>query len=108
MFLRKKKSSIKAIRHKSFIYCVHIHIHMGTKTISVTDDAYEELKALKIGEESFSDAIKRLSQAKGNLKDCLGLWKDLTKEERGTIEKAVSAGRQTTQKILRKLHGNTA
>jgi len=91
-----------------FIYYVHVHIHMGTKTISITDDAYEELKALRLAKESFSEAVKRLSQAKGSLKDCLGLWKDLTKEEHRTIEKAMAAGRQSTQKMLRKLHGHAA
>ena len=81
---------------------------MTTKTISITDDAYEELKALKLPDESFSDAVKRLSQAKGSLKDCVGSWKDLKKEERKIIERAMAEGRQTAQKILRKLHGHAA
>ncbi|MBI4017274.1 MAG: antitoxin VapB family protein [Candidatus Aenigmarchaeota archaeon] len=80
---------------------------MATKTITITEDAYGELSGLKLPEESFSEAIKRLSKSKGNLKDCLGLWKDITSEEKKHIEKAISAGRQTTQKILGKLHAHT-
>lgn len=81
---------------------------MATKTITITEKAYQELHALKLAEESFSEAITRLSEAKGNLSDCVGLWKDLTKEERETIEKAIASGRQTTQRLLVKLHGHPA
>jgi predicted CopG family antitoxin len=34
---------------------------MGTKTISLADDAYERLKAAKRDDESFSDAVRRLA-----------------------------------------------
>ncbi len=34
---------------------------MGTKTISLADDAYERLKAAKRDDESFSDAVRRLT-----------------------------------------------
>jgi len=34
---------------------------MGTKTISLADDAYEQLKAAKREDESFSDAVRRLA-----------------------------------------------
>lgn len=34
---------------------------MGTKTISLADDAYERLKAAKREDESFSDAVRRLT-----------------------------------------------
>ncbi|MDY6764588.1 MAG: antitoxin VapB family protein [Halobacteria archaeon] len=34
---------------------------MGTKTISITDDAYERLKAEKGENESFSDVVMRLT-----------------------------------------------
>lgn len=35
---------------------------MGTKTISLADDAYERLKAEKQEGESFSDVVRRLTQ----------------------------------------------
>ncbi len=81
---------------------------MTTKTITITEDAYSELLGLKLPAESFSEAIKRLSKSKGSLRDCLGLWKDLSSDEKKHIEKAVAAGKQTTQKIIGKLHGHTA
>ena len=34
---------------------------MGTKTISLADDAYEQLKAEKRAGESFSDVVRRLT-----------------------------------------------
>jgi predicted CopG family antitoxin len=34
---------------------------VGTKTISLADDAYEKLKARKREEESFSDVVRRLA-----------------------------------------------
>lgn len=34
---------------------------MGTKTISLADDAYEKLKARKREGESFSDVVRRLT-----------------------------------------------
>lgn len=34
---------------------------MGTKTISLADDAYERLKAQKRENESFSDVVRRLT-----------------------------------------------
>ena len=34
---------------------------MATKTITITEDAYHQLRALKRAEESFSDVIRRLT-----------------------------------------------
>ncbi|MBI4451598.1 antitoxin VapB family protein [Candidatus Woesearchaeota archaeon] len=81
---------------------------MATKTISITEDAYDDLKALRLRDESFSDAIQRLNRAKGSLRDCFGLWKDLKTDEKDSIDKAIAAGRQTTRDLLKKIHGQTA
>lgn len=35
---------------------------MGTKTISLSEDAYERLKAMKRESESFSDVVRRLTR----------------------------------------------
>lgn len=35
--------------------------HMGTKNISLTDEAYERLKERKEGDESFTDVVLRLT-----------------------------------------------
>jgi predicted CopG family antitoxin len=35
---------------------------MGTKNITITEDAYERLRALKREDESFSDVVTRLTE----------------------------------------------
>ena len=48
-----------------------------TKTISLSDEAYILLKNMKIGQESFSEVIKRLSKSKGKLGEILYLYPEL-------------------------------
>ena len=50
---------------------------MGIKSLSITEDAYVALKAIKYGDESFSDVILRLSHEKiGAAAKFCGIWKD--------------------------------
>ena len=62
---------------------------MTSKNISLTEDAYELLKSMKLGDESFSDTIRRLARRR-RLSDCVGLWADMPEEEieaiKGSIE----------------------
>ncbi|MBI2579400.1 MAG: antitoxin [Candidatus Aenigmarchaeota archaeon] len=53
---------------------------MGTKTISILDEAYESLKREKDNEESFSDVILRLTKKRGRIMDSFGKWKMSDKE----------------------------
>ncbi len=48
------------------------------KVISIADDAYQELKELKEGDESFSDVVRRItSNEKGkSFLDLAGAWKE--------------------------------
>jgi len=57
---------------------------MGTKTISITDEVYNQLKKLKGENESFSQLIKRLIEVKFNFKNYFGSWK-ITDEEYNLI-----------------------
>ncbi len=51
---------------------------MGTKTITIMDDAYHLLKSRKMKNESFSDVIRReLKTSKRPLSDFVGAWKDI-------------------------------
>jgi predicted CopG family antitoxin len=50
---------------------------MATKTLTITEDAYERLKAHKRGDESFSDVVNRLSKSRDNPKKARGLWDDI-------------------------------
>ena len=57
---------------------------MTSKNISLTDDAIELLKKMKLGEESFSDTIRRLAKRR-RLSDCAGLWADIPDDEMEAI-----------------------
>lgn len=68
---------------------------MATKTISITEDAYERLAALKKGNESFSEVIGRIT-LKLKLSDFHGV---LSKESADKLEKNI--------KELRKEHSKS-
>jgi predicted CopG family antitoxin len=69
---------------------------MGSKTISVSDEAYARLKALKKPGESFSDTINRLTSRK-RLSEIAGV---LDNEDVVVIEKAVAALRARSRERL--------
>ncbi|MDD9954452.1 MAG: hypothetical protein OXR66_09040 [Candidatus Woesearchaeota archaeon] len=70
---------------------------MATKTLTITEEAYKELKAMKIGTESFSQVIVRVAnEEKGLPKELFGVWKGTKKKEqlyqrRKEIDKEVAA-----------------
>jgi len=51
---------------------------MGTKTISIREDVYENLKSMKREDESFGDVVEKLITKKreANLVDFFGVLKD--------------------------------
>ena len=51
---------------------------MGTKTISMREDVYENLKSMKREDESFCDVVEKLITKKreANLVDFFGVLKD--------------------------------
>lgn len=63
---------------------------MGTKTISLADDAYERLKAEKREGESFSDVVRRLTNSV-TLEDYYGTLDAETADE---LEAIVSERRE--------------
>lgn len=58
---------------------------MGSKNISISDEAYLRLSELKSRNESFTDVINRLTK-KTNILDLKGILKE---EERGSLEKNI-------------------
>lgn len=72
---------------------------MGSKTISVSDEAYARLKAKKKPGESFSDTINRLT-AKKRLSEIAGV---LDEEDIRVIEKAVAAIRSQSRERISEL-----
>jgi len=76
------------------------HMFMVTKTITVTEDAYNSLKTLKKKEESFSEAITRTYGKKINLLDFAGtLSKESADKIFGTIKKNRELSRKKMEKI---------
>lgn len=69
---------------------------MATKTISITEEAYERLRFKKDERESFSDVINRITN-KRLLSDFFGV---LSKDEADLLEKTIERSR----KIHSKLH----
>lgn len=69
-----------------------------TKTISLSEDAYNTLKKLKLQGESFSDTILRLIKTKARLSDILPLYPELQGNEE--YANAVSELREAVDKRL--------
>ncbi len=70
-----------------------------TKTISLADDAYEALKAVRRGGESFSDVARRLAREEA----LAALWDPsipavLTSKEADEMRSRTSKGREESQK----------
>lgn len=71
---------------------------MGTKTITIMDDAYELLARNKRKDESFSDVVRREFSKKGSILDLAGAWSDLSDKDAGEMEKVIKKSREYTRK----------
>ncbi|WP_148414194.1 antitoxin VapB family protein [Haloferax sp. KTX1] len=47
---------------------------MGTKTITVTEEAYERLREMKRGDESFTDVLLRMTGGDKDVMKGFGSW----------------------------------
>jgi predicted CopG family antitoxin len=72
---------------------------MTSKTISVSEDAYELLMKMKLNGESFTETIRRLAKRR-RLADCAGLWSDVSDKEIGTYLENIDELRQRASKSL--------
>jgi len=73
---------------------------MGTKTITIMDDAYELLDRSKRKNESFSDVVRREFSKKGNILDLAGAWSDLSDKDALEMEKSIKKSREYTKKHI--------
>lgn len=69
------------------------------KTLTVTEDAYDSLKRLKMGDESFSQVIKRIAGQKMKVKDLLGAMVE-SKEEMDAFANRVKEEREKLGKDM--------
>lgn len=55
-----------------------MYVCIMTRCITLSDDAYNDLKALKIDNESFSEVVRKLTAKKKSegLLKLAGIWKD--------------------------------
>lgn len=78
---------------------------MPTRTVSLDEEAYEQLRAHKREGESFSDVVKRLTGER-SWSEVAGI---LTDEEADALEAAIEAGRRRSRdrsdRIARDLDG---
>ncbi len=72
-----------------------------TKTISLSDEAYNLLKSVKRKDESFSDVIKRLIGQKGRLGEIIFMYPELRDSEE--FEAAVGDVRRKINERLEKM-----
>ena len=84
---------------KSLSVYTYTYIVMATKTISITEEAYNALIHQKKGNESFTQAILRITKTTGKLTDSFGKWK-MTDQEEQTIQGELSEGWRMTQERL--------
>jgi predicted CopG family antitoxin len=78
---------------------VYAYMYMATKTISITQEAYEALLREKINKESFTDIILRVTKKSGKIADCFGAWKMTDKEEEAIQIELAEDWRLTQERI---------
>ncbi len=72
---------------------------MATKTISITEEAYERLKMMKEKKESFTDVINRMT-GKRSIMEFAGI---LSEEEGEKLEKYIKERRKASREHSTKI-----
>ncbi len=72
---------------------------MGTKTISIMDDAYEMLVGSKLEGESFSGEVRRLIKTKSSIMDLAGTWKDISETDADKMKVRIMERRKDRSRL---------
>ena len=82
---------------------------MGTKTITIMDDAYSLLSEKKTKGESFSDVIRRMAGGKRDIMSFAGVWKDISDQRIEEMKKTINILRKaTTKEMMEKVKNDRA
>lgn len=73
---------------------MYIHVHMATKTISITEETYEMLASWKKENESFSEVIKRL----GSKPSLVRFAGTLSEKRASELEASITESRERSRK----------
>ncbi len=76
---------------------------MASKTVALDSEAYELLRRQKRGEESFSDAVKRLARPRRPIATFGGMWSDMTAKERSELNQTYSGLRDADRRRAEKI-----
>jgi predicted CopG family antitoxin len=77
---------------------------MPVKTVTLSEDAYQALSALKRPGESFSDVVRRITQKGRSLLEFVGAWKDFPEAKLKRYRSFLEAGdRLSKAKLAREL-----
>ena len=74
---------------------------MPVKTVTLSEDAYISLAALKKDGESFSDVVRRLARGNRSLLEFAGDWKDFPEEKMTAYLAFLEAGDRLSKTKLR-------
>lgn len=74
---------------------------MVTKTLTITKEAYEQLKALKRPEESFSEEIKRITGSKQDIMQFAGILSDMSGKDFEEMRQSIQELRKRSVSRLR-------
>lgn len=86
------------IEDQKIFKCVYVCVFMATKTISITEDAYNRLANLKNANESFSLVINRITNKEGRkkLSEFAGILSEKSARE---LEKNIKRFRKRDQEM---------
>ena len=62
------------------------------------DDAYELLKRNKVGDESFSDVIRKIAGKKGSIMDLAGAWSHISHEKIEGMKRVIEEMRKPSER----------
>jgi predicted CopG family antitoxin len=83
--------------------CVDINTSMAVKTVTLSQDAYEALAALKHEGESFSEVIRRISGAQTLLSPYAGAWQGAPEQKLREVDKFLKDSDRLSRQKLRRL-----